>query len=162
MSLAVRVSISDDSPVVAALNRLALDRGNKADLFNEIGINLVENARLRFTDQEAPDGTPWEPSLRVKLQGGDTMRDKGILLASLTHAVLPEGVEYGTNVAYAPTLHFGATIQASAAPYLTFRVPGGGWAKKKEVVIPARPFIGLSTEDEELVTDIIANFLRVQ
>jgi len=162
MSIGVRITVGDDSAVLSALSKLALDRDDKTALLNEIGVNLVENARLRFSDQVAPDGTPWQPSLRAINQGGDTLRDTGTLLASLTHAVLSEGVEYGTNVPYAATMHFGDTIRASAAPYLTFRVPGGGWAKKKEVTIPARPFLGLDSDDEQMVVDIIGNFLKVQ
>jgi phage gpG-like protein len=92
-------------------------------------------------------------------QGGDTLRDTGALLASLTHEVLADGVAYGTNVPYAPTLHFGATIKASGSDYLTFRIPGGGWAKKREVTIPARPFIGLDGEDEQSVLGLIGDFL---
>jgi phage gpG-like protein len=159
MSLAVQISVGKDTLVSAALGRLALDSSDKAQLFNEIGINLVENVRLRFSDQIAPDGTAWQPSLRALKQGGDTLRDTGALLASLTHEVLADGVAYGTNLPYAPTLHFGATIKASGSDYLTFRVPGGGWAKKREVTIPARPFIGLDGEDEQSVLELIGDFL---
>lgn len=162
MSVGIRITVNDDSSVLSALNKLALDRDDKAALLNEIGINLVENARLRFSEQVTPNGSPWQPSLRALNQGGDTLRDTGVLLASLTHTVLAEGVEYGTNVHYAATMHFGDTIQASGSQYLTFRVPGGGWAKKKEVTIPARPFLGLDMDDEQMVVDIIGNFLRVQ
>lgn len=160
MSIAVRITASNDSAVLSALAQLALDRDDKTALLNEIGINLVENARLRFSDQVAPDGTPWVPSIRALNQGGDTLRDTGALLASLTHAVLADGVEYGTNVPYATTLHFGDTIRASGSNYLHFRIPGGGWARKREVVIPARPFLGLDSDDEQLVVDIIGNFLK--
>ncbi len=159
MSLAVRLTATDNGTVSAALNRLVLDASDKAELFNEIGINLVENARLRFSDEVSPDLIPWKPSHRAVNQGGKTLRDTGNLMASLTHEVLSNGVAYGTNVPYATTLHFGATIKASGTDYLTFRVPGGGWAKKREVEIPARPFIGLDTEDEQVVVDLIGAFL---
>lgn len=159
MSLAVRISASDGGTVSAALSRLALDSADKVSLFNEIGINLTENARLRFSDEVSPDLIPWKPSKRAINQGGKTLRDTGNLLASITHEVLSDGVAYGTNVPYATTLHFGATIKASGSEYLTFRVPGGGWAKKREVEIPARPFIGLDTEDKQMVVDLIGAFL---
>lgn len=162
MSIGIRVQIDPDSGVLSALAKLALDRDDKTTLLDEIGINLAENARLRFTDQVDPDGQGWKPSLRAKAQGGETLRDTGRLMASITHAVSGDAVEYGTNLFYAPFLHFGADIKAVAKPYLTFKVPGGGWARKKEVTLPARPFLGLSDEDEQLVVDIIGNFLRVQ
>lgn len=162
MSLGVRIKIDADSGVLPALAKLALERDDKTALLDEIGVNLTENARLRFGDQLSPDGQKWQPSLRAKLQGGETLRDTGRLMASLTHKVNGESVEYGTNVDYAPYLHFGAQIKAVDGAYLNFKVPGGGWVNKKSVVLPARPFLGLSTEDEETVINVIGSFLKVQ
>lgn len=162
MSIAIRVQIAPDSGVLSALAKLALDSADKTSLLDEIGINLSENARLRFSDQVSPDGQPWKPSIRAKVQGGETLRDTGRLMASITHAVGGDSVEYGTNLEYAPFLHFGADIKAVAKPYLTFKIPGGGWARKKNVTLAPRPFLGLSGEDEQQVVDIIGNFLRVK
>jgi phage virion morphogenesis protein len=158
MSLSVRINVQGDGSVAQALSKLSLSASDKTQLFNEIGVNLVENARLRFLDEQAPDGTTWQKSYRAVDQGGATLRDTGVLLASLTHALLPEGVEYGTNVPYAAALHFGATIQAKNKPFLMFKT-GRGFARKKEVTIPARPFVGLDSEDENLVVDLISQFL---
>lgn len=161
MSLGVRVHIDPDSAVTSALARLALDRHDKFALLDQIGITLSENARLRFGDQVSPDGTPWKPSFRAIAQGGETLRDTGVLMASITHQLLSaDAVEYGTNVPYATALHYGAEIKATNAPYLRFKIPGGGWARKKSVTLPAREFLGLSNEDEEQVVDIIDHFLR--
>jgi phage gpG-like protein len=158
VSVAVRITTTRGS-VLEALSALALERDDKTELLEQIGINMVENTRLRFGDQVAPDGTPWEPSLRALNEGGDTLRDKGVLLNSITsHVVGGDGVEWGTNVPYALPLHFGATIQAVNGPYLKFKVPGG-WAQKAEVTIPARPFLGMDSEDEQLVVDIIGAFM---
>ena len=162
MSLGVRIKIDADSGVLPALAKLALERDDKTALLDEIGINLTENARLRFGDQLSPDGQQWKPSLRAKLQGGETLRDTGRLMASITHRVAGDSVEYGTNVDYAPYLHFGADIKAVDGAYLTFKIPGGGWVSKKSVTLPPRPFLGLSTEDEETVISIIGSFLKVQ
>lgn len=158
MSLGVRINIPDDSAVLSALSQLALSGSDKTALLDEIGINLVENARLRFIDQTDPDGNPWKQSARAAAQGGETLRDTGRLMNSITHSVGSDFVEYGTNVAYAMPLHFGAEIRAVNAPYLKFKI-AGRWANVKEVTLPARPFIGLSTEDEQLVVDIIETFL---
>ena len=160
MSVGVHIDLQPDSAILPALARLALGGNDKTQLFNEIGISLAENTRLRFSDQAGPDGTAWTPSRRAIAQGGDTLRDTGRLMASITHALLPDGVEVGTNVAYAPTLHFGATITAVSAPYLRFKIPGGGWARKKSVTIPSRQFLGVNDEDEETVLDLISAFLE--
>lgn len=162
MSIGARVRIEPTDAILPALSRLALDRDDKSTLLDEIGINLSENARLRFGDQVAPDGNTWAPSVRAKLQGGETLRDTGRLMGSITHIVSGDSVEYGTNVDYAAALHFGAEIKSVSGPYLTFKIPGGGWVKKKSVTLPARPFLGLSTEDEDMVIDVIDSFLKVQ
>lgn len=159
--IGIQVRVQDQG-VLSALSRLALEDADKAALFDEIGINIAENTRYRFGQQIAPDGTAWKPSHRAENQGGETLRDTGRLLASITHNVLPDGVEVGTNVAYAAPLHYGAEIHAKNGPYLKFHIPGGGWAQKKSVTLPARPFLGLDAEDNALVTDIISHFLQAR
>ena len=161
MALGVRVEVADDGPVRAALARLALDPGDKSALLDDIGITLSENARLRFGDQVTPSGERWVPSIRAQLQNGETLRDTGVLMASITHALIgTDAVEYGTNVPYALPLHYGATVRATNAPFLMFRIAGGGFVRKKEVTLPAREFLGVSTEDEEQVIELINNFLK--
>lgn len=162
MSLGVKVHIDPTQPVIQALAHLALDRADKHELMDEIGVNLSESARLRFSDQHDPDGNPWEPSLRAKTQGGETLRDTGRLQASIAHVPSQDSVEYGTNVLYGKFMHFGGMITAKSAPYLKFRIPGIGWASKKTVKIPARPFLGLSGDDEQQVINIIDGFLAVR
>jgi phage virion morphogenesis protein len=160
--IGVRVSVTQGT-VLEALGQLALAGGQKAELLDEIGISVAENTRLRFLDQEAPDGTPWVPSLRAKQQGGETMRDTGRLMNSISHAVAGDSVEVGTNVPYAYPLHFGAEIRAVNGPYLRFRAwPGGPWASKKTVTLPARPFLGITDEDATSIALVINNFLSVK
>lgn len=156
----VRISLQEDSALLPALARLALDKDDKADLLDELGLNLVESARLRFIDQVDPDGNPWKPSIRAQKQGGETLRNTGRLMNSLTHRVDGDSVEYGTNVDYALPLHYGADIKPVASKYLTFRIPGVGFVRKKQVILPARPILGLSQEDGEATLDIINNFLQ--
>lgn len=135
MSLGIRATVSDVG-VLAALSALALDSGDKATLLDELGLNLVENNRLRFVDQEAPDGNPWVPSQRAIRQNGQTLRDTGVLMGSLTHRVGADYVEVGTDIRYAPYLHDGT----------------------KNMV--ARPIVGFSDEDEATVLDLVTTFLQ--
>jgi phage gpG-like protein len=46
----------------------------------------------------------------------------------------------GTNVVYAPIHELGGVIRAKNSPYLRFKI-GDRWVSKKEVKIPARPFL---------------------
>ena len=159
MSVGIRITTTDGR-ALAAMAQLMMTAENKTRLFDEIGVSLTESARLRFIDQSGPDGQPWVPSYRATNQGGETLRDKGILMNSLTHVVLADGVEYGTNVPYAGPLHFGAEIRAVNGPFLRFKIPGGGWVSKKSVTLPARPFLGINADDEQTISDIINDFLR--
>lgn len=73
--------------------------------------------------------------------------------------------ELGTNVRYAAVHQFGATIKAKHAPWLTFRV-GEQWARKKQVTIPARPYMpplphgDLNAEDQMEVLTILDDRLK--
>lgn len=159
MSIGIRITTTDGR-ALAAMAQLMMTAENKSRLFDEIGVSLTESARLRFIDQAGPDGQPWVPSIRARVQGGETLRDKGILMNSITHNVLSDGVEVGTNVPYAIPLHFGAEIRAVNTPFLRFKIPGGGWVRVKSVTLPARPFLGINADDEQTISDIINDFLR--
>jgi phage gpG-like protein len=61
----------------------------------------------------------------------------------------------GTSVIYGPIHETGGVIRAKNGPYLKFRVDGH-WVSKKEVTIPARPFLRPAiTENISRIRDII-------
>lgn len=158
MSIATRVEVKDEK-VLSALSRLSLQSDGRRALLDQIGASEADNTRLRFSDQAAPDGTPWEPSIRAKTQGGETLRDTGRLANSITHVTGDDSVEVGTNVMYAAMMHDGGTVQAVGGGYLKFRI-GPAWIQKKSVTIPARPFLGLDSEGETEIIGIIDQFMR--
>ena len=59
----------------------------------------------------------------------------------------------GTDVIYAPSHEYGATIVPKNKPLLRFQLPSGQWVSKKKVVIPKRPFI------EPAVTENLDKFI---
>jgi phage gpG-like protein len=73
--------------------------------------------------------------------------DSGRLKNSIGYEASPSMVAVGTSVEYASTHQEGATIEAKSSQGLRFQV-GGRWVTKKAVTVPARPFIGISAEDE--------------
>jgi phage gpG-like protein len=160
VSIEARVEIKDEG-VLAALSRLALEGSGKRELLDLIGIGEAENTRLRFVDQKGPNGQAWTPSIRAKTQGGDTLRDTGRLLNSITHVTSADYVEVGTNVLYAAMMHEGGTINATGGGYLKFKI-GNRWSSKKSVTIPARPFLGLDSEGEQEVIGLIDQFLKTR
>jgi len=139
------------------LHRLV--RLNFTALHKEIGEYLVSSTQERFDTGTAPDGTRWPPSLRARSEGGQTLRDTNILRNSIDYADRPDRVEVGTNDRRAPVHQFGATIRPKRAKHLRFKV-AGRWARKKEVEIPARPFLGISPDDEKEIEKIIRDALE--
>lgn len=149
---------ADSSPIEAVLKQLDNFDSLKSQLFDEIGAGLVDSVQHRFLTGTGVDGNPWKISWRARMQGGETLRDTGRLMNSYTHNVLSSGVEVGTDVAYAPHLHYGATILPKNGQYITFAV-GGQYRKVKKSIIPPRTQLGLDAEDEVMVLDIVGSFI---
>lgn len=156
MPIAITVKADGESPIMALLERLV--GYDKKAMFDEIGAYGVSSTQMRFVDQSDVDGNPWKQSWRAKLQNGQTLRDTERLMNSMTHNVLNNGVEWGTNVHYAASMHFGAHIVPKTAQYLVFNV-GGNWRKVKEVTNPPRSFLGMNNEDDESILNIIGRHL---
>ena len=157
MAFAITIR-ADSSPIEAVLNQLGNFDSLKSQLFDEIGAGLVDSVQHRFLTGTGVDGNPWKISWRARMQGGETLRDTGRLMNSYTHNVLSSGVEVGTDVAYAPHLHYGATILPKNGQYITFAV-GGQYRKVKQSIISPRTQLGIDTEDEVMVLDIVGSFI---
>ncbi|MFV5589223.1 phage virion morphogenesis protein [Acinetobacter variabilis] len=157
MAFAITIQ-ADSSPIEAILNQLGNFESLKNQLFDEIGAGLVDSVQHRFLTGTDVDGNPWKISWRARMQGGETLRDTGRLMNSYTHNVLSNGVEVGTDVAYAPHLHYGATILPKNGQYITFAV-GGQYRKVKQSIIPPRTQLGIDAEDEAMVLDIVGSFI---
>lgn len=124
-------------------------------LMDSIGAHLVQSARTRIEHtNETPDGVPWPKSFRVIAnQGGKTLLDTAHLRDSITHQPAPDQVEIGTNVIYAAVHQFGATITAQSAGALFFRLADGTAVQAGSVTIPARPYLGISVDDERIISN---------
>jgi phage virion morphogenesis protein len=131
----------------AGLQRMATLGQTPRPIWEAIG-NYGENStRLRFVRQQDPDKKRWLPSLRARVQGGQTLRLKNRLMNSITHNTTNNGTAWGTNVIYAGVHQFGGTIKAKGGGALRFRIPGGGFATVKAVKMPQRAFVGVNAED---------------
>jgi len=129
--------------VNAAVDKL-MKVGKTRDLMENLGGIVRDETLLNFRNERAPDGSKWKKSHRAKSQGGQTLRDTGLLRNSINYRVNSDTeVEVGTNVPYGPTHQYGAVVNAKSTKYLNFKI-GGAWASKKSVTIPARPFIGIN------------------
>lgn len=149
MSIAIEV---DDAEVRAAFAKLVKEGEDVPSYLAAIGGVLVSAIKLRFQAGSAVDGTPWAPVLR----GGQPLRDTGTHLMNTTnYRVDGNAVLVGVAPRWAAVHHFGGTIRAKIAPWLLFKI-GNRWARKKEVTIPARPFLGISNEDKDAIMDVLS------
>lgn len=143
------------------LNKVLKQAGDHSKLMHNIGSVLEHNTKQRINTGIGTDDKPWQKSWRAKLQGGTTLRDTSRLYNSIKYTVLDGGkrVVVGTNVFYAPVMHFGATIRAKTGKYLKFKTTMGGWAQIQSVIIPPRPFLGMSVDDSQEVLFEIEEYL---
>lgn len=127
--------------IARALVGLQLRAQNLHEPLAEIGAMLLTATQDRFEQEKAPDGTPWEP-LATPV-GRPMLRDTVRLFHSLTYAVGRNQVEIGTNVVYA-----------------RIHQMGGETGRDHASEIPARPYLGLSAEDEREALDIVTDYLK--
>ncbi|MBX9812229.1 MAG: phage virion morphogenesis protein [Burkholderiales bacterium] len=110
-----------DQAVQAAFNRLLAAAEQPDAALNAIGRVLKTHIQLGFHTGTDPYGQKWAP---LKTRSGQPLRDKGHLMGSIDYQVEGNSVTIGTNMSYAPTHQFGATIEAKNAKALRFIVEG--------------------------------------
>lgn len=153
------VSIRLDGEVDELLAKLKQMQGiNKAGVMNAIAEGLRTSTLERFGTEESPEGAKWKPSIRAVQKGGKTLTQGAGLKNSIKAESDSTGAAVGTNLVYAATHQFGAerTIRAKKSGYLRFQI-GDRWVSvpSVRVNIPARPFLGVSKEDEEEIKAIL-------
>ena len=165
--------------------RAMLDRMGQAgadDLMPRIGEYLLKSTQGRFKTQKAPDGTPWEKldpayARRKKYNKDKVLTLRGYLRSNIRYQVTgPAEVEVGSNSEYAAIHQLGGTIQIGARnATVRYRSVAGRvlFAGKKhkrvterQVTVPAhqitmdaRPFLGVSAEDDKRIQAIAAEWL---
>lgn len=142
------------------LERVKAKAGNHQDLYDELADILLAGTHDRFDRGIGPDDRPWKQSWRAKSQAGQTLRDTGRLRNSIRIKLSKNGFSLATNLVYAPIHQFGGVIRPKNKPYLTLKTPTGGWIKVKSVTIPARPFLGVSADDAQLLLLEIEDYLE--
>ena len=152
--------VVEDQALAAGLKTLSERGANLDPVMAEIGAVLLASTQQRFETETGPEGKSWPKSLRARLENGQTLSKSNRLRLSLTYRASKDAVEVGTNVIYAAIHQFGGRITAKSKPYLAFRLPGGGFIKKKSVTIPARPFLGIDAGDRAEIAAILSDYLE--
>ena len=158
------VSVKVDGDVQRLMQRLGRIAGmDKAGINNAIAEGLRTSTIERFQAEKSPEGKKWKQSIRAREEGGKTLTKSTALRSSIRSDSSADGLAIGTNDIRAATHQFGDTriIKAKRKKALRFRV-NGRWVSKKEVkvTIPARPFLGVSEEDEKEIKELLRQSLE--
>lgn len=140
----------DDAEIKRALQDLQRAVGDLSPAFREIGEVLVESTKQRFEAGVGPDGKKWPLnsvlSTLLYKEGDRPLINEGTLMESIQYQITGKNeLEIGTAMEYAAMQQFGGT--KSEFPSL--------WGD-----IPARPFLGLSSDDETKILDILQDHLK--
>lgn len=149
----------DCTQALAQLQALAAKGTRLRPLFAAIGESLLESTRERFSSGVGPDGSRWLPNSPVTIERylarfsgsyGKTGKrpligESKSLSTTINWKADDAGVSIGSPLIYAGVQQFGAAARAFG------RAP---WGR-----IPARPFLGVSSDDSRSIVDLTTAFL---
>lgn len=134
--------------VTGALMQAAALLEDMTPLMQDIGDLLLTSTKARFPLGEAPDGSRWPANSPVTLARKSDSRPlfgaTGHLSQQIFTEAGPNQVEVGSNLVQAAMMQFGGS--RARFPHL--------WGD-----IPARPFLGISAEDEAGILEEIGAYL---
>lgn len=159
-----KVEIKSDE-IGPALDRLATQLSDLTPYYNIAGEIILDSTVQRFKQGVAPDGTPWAPKSESTIRRYKSMvpahhdvrplfGPNGKLHSSINYSASAEGLEWGPGIQtrdYAATMQFGAAKGAFGRTKFNGPIPWGD--------IPARPYLGLSAEDETNLIEELRDWL---
>lgn len=150
------------------LERLAAKLADLHDPLAEMGEMLVASTHARFGQGVTPEGAPWAPlapSVVAQKKGPGILRESFHLQGSIRYQVSGDELRVGTDLPYAAAHQFGL-------PARTIRPKAGkalAWPGAKHPVhqvnhpgLKARPFLGLSAEDETAMLGVLQDYLAAE
>lgn len=148
----------NDQAVTKALNELLQRVENPTPAMKNIADVLEQATDQAFANETDPaTGIAWAPLSDVTLavrpirEGGDLLQDTRRLQRSMVSDFGKDFAEVGTNVIYGPPHQFGAKQGEFGRTRRGGPIPWGD--------IPARPFFGVSPQDERDILDIARDHL---
>jgi phage gpG-like protein len=117
-----------------------LEANHRQMLLEVAGETLISLTQERFALGKDPYDQPWKQSRRARDQGGQTLRDNGVLRNSFTWELNgTDSLIYGTNIKYAAIHQFGGEITPKKK-FLKFS-SGGKTIFAKKVTMPKRAML---------------------
>lgn len=162
----VNITPHDFDDVATLFERLAAKMTDMTPVMQDLGELLVNSTKQRFPEGVSPDGTPWAPKSQATIDAFRSREGRkknasidfrplfgpsGRLSSEFSWEAGPSSVEIGSSLIYAAVQQFGAAKGAFGATSKGSSIPWGN--------IPARPFLGISDEDEVNIRATIADYL---
>ena len=154
----IKIEIDIDTlSITHALQRLQTAGANPRPVLQEIGEYLVVSTKERFKSKKAPDGSTWadnSPATQAQKKGrSDPLVGESKSLSRQIHyRTTANTLTVGSPMEYSAVQQFGASQGQFGKTGRGRPIPFGD--------IPARPFLGLSKDDEDNITDIINEYLE--
>ncbi len=130
------------------LNELVRRGSNLKPVFADIGEMLIVSHDERFREQKAPDGAPWEPLSSSYKKRKKTNKDAILKLndhlgRELGYIATGSDLFFGTPYEYGALHQFGGTSDMKPGP----------------AAVPARPWLGVTDEDRDVIAQMLGDFL---
>lgn len=140
----------DSNTVLQALTRLQRVTSDLSPALKEIGEQLSESTKQRFASTVGPDDKHWllnTPATLDHKEGDRPLTGKtGVLASTINYQMTgPNALAIGSPMEYAAMQQFGGT----KADFSHL------WGD-----IPARPFLGISEQDEADILNILQHHLQ--
>lgn len=150
----------DDAALVRQLGQLIGALTHPEPALRSIGEELQRTTQERFDQgqKQAPDGTPWARNSPVTIarKGRDNpLYQRGNLQNTIRYQLRgATGVEVGTNLVYGAAQQFGMVKGYAGRTRRGAPIPWGN--------VPARPYLGLSADDEAETLRLLRHYLERQ
>lgn len=163
-----RVTVTTDE-LSAALARVQAALTDTRPLMQDIGEFMQRSTQANFAAGTDPQGQPWAPRSPVTLARYEKSKDRPgprpltgpskALSTTISYEAEADAVSWGSNMIYAAVMQFGTQqgefgarmgINKKGRRYF-FPIPWGP--------IPARPYLGIGTADQQAIAEIIAEYL---
>lgn len=177
-----------DKDMLDQLQQLVQRMDNPIGFYKNVGEHMLNSLRDNFEQESGPDRKPWQalkPATikareRKRLTPISKLRATGRLVGSFSSSASSAGAHLGSPMEYAAIHYFGGTIQRKERKQTiyqhydtktdtldqTFRKKSrSNFARDVTVgahtiTIPARPYAGISKDDETIIFGIADDWLR--
>jgi len=153
----ITVDVTDES-VRVMLRKLADATKHPTEAMEGIGGYAVGSVQQNFEAEGRPD--KWKE--RKSAAAHPLLRDSNRLFDSITYEVAGDAVYIGTNVAYAAAHQFGVDKKVEIPGFTRTRrgKRENVSAHERHIIIPARPYLMLQSDDDAAIVALLENFLE--